>query len=278
MFAHLIFITGALALSGTFASAETRPDPFGAPASPETRSMQRKRPMVPNADSDIHHVVPQKCVPAQGQFVWNFEEEKLINVLRQVSDMLCWNIVMNDSINKNMKITIIGKSPLTKTDARDVLMAALAAKGLALVEQGKTWTVIKRVESKNFSTPFYSDALNVANNEAIGTLFYKAEHTTPDALRNIAKMLISKDGIVEPVGDQFLIVIDSNSNIKRLGRIFSQIDVNDAVNKIHVIKLVHADIKTVEKQVREFIDIPSGMGPGGPRGRRRPGGRRQGWA
>ena len=200
MFAHLILITSVAALLGTSASADIKQPPMGAPAFPEARSMQRRKAVVPNADPDIHRVVPQKCVPAQGQFVWNFEEEELINVLRQVSDMLCWNIVMNDSINKNMKITIIGKSPLTKTDARDVLMAALAAKGLALIEQGKTWTVIKRAESKNFSTPFYSDALNVANNESIGTLFYKAEHATPDALRNIAKMLISKDGIVEPVG------------------------------------------------------------------------------
>jgi len=257
MFGHSIIIASVAALLGTSALAET-------PA-------LRRRPAAPSVDPDMHRVVPQKCVPAQGQFVWNFEEEELINVLRQVSDMLCWNIVMTDTINKNMKMTIIGKSPLTKTDARDVLMAALAAKGLALIEQGKTWTVIKRAESKNFSTPFYSEALNVANNESIGTLFYKAQHTTPDALRNIAKMLVSKDGIVEPAGEQFLIVIDSNSNIKRLGMFFAQIDVNDAANKIHVIKLKHADIKTVEKQVRELFDVAGGMGPGGPRGRRRPG-------
>lgn len=259
MFAHLIIIASISALLGTTAVAQRDP-------------ALRRKPAAPNVDPDMHRVVPQKCVPAQGQFVWNFEEEELINVLRQVSDMLCWNIVMTETINKNMKMTIIGKSPLTKTDARDVLMAALAAKGLALIEQGKTWTIIKRSEARNFSTPFYSEALNVANNESIGTLFYKAEHATPDALRNIAKLLISKDGIVEPVGEQFLIVIDTNSNIKRLGRIFAQIDVNDAVNKIHIIKLKHADIKTVEKQVRELFDVAGGMSPGGgPRGRRRPG-------
>jgi general secretion pathway protein D len=265
MFANLIIITSVATLLGISSSAaDMEQPPFGA------RSAPRRRASVPNVDPDIQNVVPQRCIPAQGEFIWNFEEEELINVLRQVSDMLCWNIVMNDSINKNMRMTIIGKSPLNKTDARDVLMAALASKGLALIEQGKTWTVIKRAESKNFPTPFYSSALNVANNEAIGTLFYKAVHTTPDALRNIAKMLISKDGIVEVAGEQFIVIIDSNSNIKRLGNFFAQLDVSDAVNKIHVIKLKHADIKTVEKQVRELFDVAGGMGPGG-RGRRRPG-------
>jgi general secretion pathway protein D len=247
-----------------------RPIPGGETRRAPAPSSARRKPG--SADSDIHRVVPQKCVPAKGQFVWNFDEEELINILRQLSDLVCKTIVVNDSINKNMKLTIIGKSPLTPKDAWDVLMASMAAKGLALIEQGKTWTVVKRNESKNYSTPFYSRALNAANNEAIGTLFYKAEHASPESLRNISKMLVSKDGIVEVVGEQFIIVIDSNSNIRRLGRIFSHIDVEDAINKIHVLKIEHADVKTVEKQVRELFDLSNISGPPGmPPRRPRPG-------
>lgn len=218
-------------------------------------------------EEDIFKVVPQTCTVAKGQFIWNFEDEELINILRQVSDLLCRTIVAPDAIGKNLKMTIIGKSPLTPKDAWDVLMASLAAKGLAMIEQGKTWTVVKRNESKSYSTPMYFEGKQARNNEEIGTLFYKAQHASQDALKNIAKILISKDGMVDSIGEQYIIVIDSNSNIRRLGSIFSQIDIEDAINKIHIISLLNADAKTIEKQLRELFDVTAG-----PRaGRRRAG-------
>ncbi len=215
-------------------------------------------PRAPAAvDPEIRRVVPQTCVPAKGQFIWNFEEEELIKILTQVSELLCKTFVVHDSINKAMKLTIIGKSLLTPKDAWDVLMASLTQKGLALVEQGKTWTVIKRPDAKFYSTPFYAKGENAKNNEEIGTLFYKAEHASQDALKNIGRLLISKDGMVESIGDQFIIVIDSNSNIRRLGSIFAQVDLEDAQNKIHVLKLVNAEAKTIEKQLKDLFDVSS---------------------
>lgn len=263
---------------GMQAGPDTYPGPgnraFGrAPGVQENRpQMERARGKRPGAavEPEVYRVVPQKCVPAKGQFIWNFEEEEIVNVLRQVSDLLCKTFVINEAISKNQKFTIIGKSPITPNDAWNILNAAMAAKGLALARQGNTYTVIKRNESKNYSTPFYSAPLQAKNNEEIGTLFYKAEHATPDALKNIARFLISKDGIVEVVGDQFIIVIDSNSNIRRLGQIIAQIDVQDALDKIHFIPLQHADAESVEKQLRELFDVSTGPG-GGPRRPRAPG-------
>lgn len=229
-----------------------------------------KNRQAPVNDSDVFKVVPQKCVPAKAEFTWNFEEEELIAILRQVSDLLCRTIVVNDSIGKNLKMTIIGKSTLSPRDAWDVLNASLAAKGFALIEQGKTWTVIKRNESKSYATPMYGSGKQARNNEEIGTLFYKTQHASQDALKNVARSLISKDGMVESIGDQFIIIIDSNSNIRRLGGIFAQIDIEDAINKIHILSLLNAEAKTVEKQLKELFDVASGprTGPmrrrGGP--------------
>lgn len=233
--------------------------PMERPKAPAAKNSPAKKPAnVP--DPEVYRVVPQKCVPAQGQFVWNFEEEELVNVLRQISDLLCKTFVINESISKNQKFTIIGKSLMYPKDAWNILNAALAAKGLALVEQGKTWTVIKRNEGKNFYTPFYSKGLEAKNNEEIGTLFYKAEHATPEALKNISRFLLSKDGIVETIGDQFIIVIDSNSIIRRLGTIIAQVDIEDALDKIHFIALHHADAKSVEKQLRDLFEVSSSPG------------------
>lgn len=219
-------------------------------------------------DDDIHKVVPQSCVPAKGRFVWNFEDEEVINILRQVSDLMCRTIVVNDSIGKNLKMTIIGKTMLTPKDAWDVLMASLASKGLALIEQGETWTVVKRSETKTFATPLFFNGKEVKSNEAIGTLFYKVQHASLDVLKNISRQLISKDGLVDAVGDGYLIVIDSNSNIRRLSSIFAQVDIEDAINKIHPIPLVNSEAKTVEKYLRELFDVPVGS----VRGSRRRGG------
>lgn len=230
------------------------------PASMKNRpAAGRPKAQTPAIDPEIHKVVPQQCVPAKGQFIWNFENEELLKILRQVSELLCKSFVIHDSINQSMKMTIIGKSLLTPKDAWDVLVAALAQKGLTLVQQGErqNWTVVKRPDSKYYSTPFYAKGQDAKNNEEIGTLFYKAEHASQDMLKNIGRMLISKDGMVESVGEQFIIVIDSNSNIRRLGNIFAQVDLEDAQNKIHIIKLMNSDAKTAEKQLRDLFDVSS---------------------
>ena len=245
---------------------------------PPPRGPNAKKPPPHNAkkanlqnEEDILKVVPQSCTPAKGRFIWNFEDEKLINILRQISDLLCKTIVVNDAIGENLKMTIIGKSPLTSKDAWDVLMASMAAKGLALIEQGKTWTVVKRNESKSYPTPTYEDGKFAGNNEEIGTLFYKVQHSSQEVLKNVSRALMSKDGMVESIGDQFIIVIDSNANIRRLGNIFAQIDIEDAINKIHLVTLHNgADSRTVEKQLRDLFDVVGNAGgPGGPRGARR---------
>lgn len=216
-------------------------------------------------DDDIAKVEPQKCTPAKGKFYWNFEEIGLKELLQQIADLQCKNIVINDSVDKSLKMTIIGKEPLTPKDAWDVLVASMASKGLSLIEQGKTWNVSKKADSKSFSTPTYKNGNEAKSNEEIGTLFYEAKHASQEELQKISKILISRDGLAEAIGDKFIMVIDTNSNIRRLGSIFSQIDVEDALNKIHTIKLVNADPKTVERQLRDLFDISAG----GPRSRRR---------
>lgn len=228
---------------------------------------------VPNINSqalstdDIHNVAVQKCVPVKGKkFIWNFENEALIDITRQVGDLLCKTIVINDSISKNLKLTIIGNSELTPQDAWDVLQAALAAKGLALVQQGKTWTVIKRSESKSYASPMYFSGKNLRSSEAMGTLFYKIKNTSQDSLQSIARRLVSKDGMAENVGDQFVIVVDSKSNLKRISTIFESIDVEDAANRIHTVNLKHVDAKVVEKQLRELFDVGAGHRPRRRRG------------
>lgn len=225
-----------------------------------SRAGNRAKP----ADEEISKVAPQNCIPAKGEFIWNFEEEKLMTILRQMSDLRCMNIVVNDSLAENLKMTIIGKKPINVSVAFDILVKSMASKGFTFSKstdpktKKEFWSVEKKADSKSFVSPMYGKGNEAKSNEEIGTLFYKVQHTTQDELKNIAKMLISRDGIAEPVGDQFVIVIDTNNNLRRIGTIIEQVDIEDAMNKIHNIKLHNADTKTVERQLKELFDIQSG--------------------
>jgi general secretion pathway protein D len=245
--------------------------PFGS-----MRPTEKAPSREPRQQSKIHHegdifqVVPQKCIPAPAgvKFAWNFENEKLINILRQVSDLLCITIVVNDAIGESLTLTIIGKSELTPNDAFNILLITLKAKSYTLIKQGKTWVVTKLVDAKSYPTPIFTNKSLAGTNEETGTFFYKVQHAPQEVLKNIAKSLISKDAMAESYGDQYILVIDSNSNIRRLQDIFAQVDIEDAINKIHVITLAHSDAKTVEKQLRDLFDVASASG-GPPRMRKR---------
>ncbi len=241
--------------------------PMQRPSMPPAARRPEQRNAAPlNNEENILKVVPQVCKPVGGRFVWNFKDEELGVILQQMSDMRCINIMVNESIKTNMKLTIIGMTPITPDEAWTVLLSALSANGLALSELSKnSWTLIRKPDALLAPSKIITDPLKAAANDGVATLFYKAKHATQDTLKNVASTFISKDGKVANVSDQFIVIIDSSANLRRIGYIFEQVDVEDANNKIHIIPLINADAKVVDKQLRELFDV-SPAGRPKPRG------------
>lgn len=228
---------------------------------------QQNAAQMAQEERELKSYVPEHCTPAKGRFEWNFEDEKLSLIIRQVADLLCRNIINPELLPENVKATIIGKTKLSPKDSWNVLMAILANKGFAMVQQVEGWMLVKRNEAKSYATPLYLEAKSIPQNEEVGTFFYKVQHASQEVLKNSARALMSKDGMVESVGDQYVIMIDSNSNLRRLADIFGHVDIEDAINKVHILTLKHADARTVEKQLRDLFDVAGSAG--GPRGGRR---------
>lgn len=252
-----------------FPEPQSRPNPFRPPqADPLLRARPAGRPMqAPPIDQDMFKVIPQKCRAARGEFIWNFENEALSNVLKQAADLTCRNITIPKTVNiDNIKLTIIGKDPIGVNDAWDILLKSLSSNGFTLNNRKKNgwWELESRQEMKQISTPFYGRGDQAENNDGVGTLFYRTKHVSPDFLKNTAKNLVSKEALVDVVGDKFILVIDSNSNLRRIQYIIDEVDKEESASKIYIIKLEHLEGKTLEQQLLRIFEVQ----PGRPRARR----------
>ena len=212
--------------------------------------------VIPDNEADILQIVPQKCKPISGKFVWNFKDEELSVILQQMSDMLCINMVINEKIKLNMKLTIIGMTEMTKDEALTVMLSALSANGLALSQlTHNTWSLMSRPDAMAYPSKIITDPSNAAKNDSIATLFYKAKHASQETLKNVASAFISKEGKITNVGDQFIVIVDTGASLHRVGRIFEEIDVEDANNKIYIVPVNNADLKTVDAHLRKLFDV-----------------------
>ena len=211
---------------------------------------------IPDNEADILQIVPQKCKPILGKFVWNFKDEELSVILQQMSDMLCINMVINEKIKLNMKLTIIGMTEMNKEEALTVMLSALSANGLALSQlTSNTWSLMSKPEAMAYPSKIVTDPLSVSKNDAIATLFYKAKYASQETLKNVASAFISKEGKITNVGDQFIVIVDTGASLNRIGHIFEEIDVEDANNKIYIVPVNNADLKVVDGHLRKLFDV-----------------------
>src|SRR5690606_16921196 len=65
--------------------------------------------------------------------------------------------------------------------------------------------------------------------------------------------LLSRSGDLQVVGGNLLIITDAASNIQRLTKIISRIDVSGSSARLHVVKVVWADAQQVAQKLQEIF-------------------------
>lgn len=187
--------------------------------------------------------VAQKPVPAKASekraVTIDFDNVDILLFIKFISEVTGKNFVIDQKVKG--KITIISPTKISVDEAYKVFESVLEVHGFTTVEAGN---VIKIVPStvargKSIETRLREEARSPE--DKVITQLIRLNYANPDELKKLFAPLISKSSVIvsyPPSG--MLIVTDVASNIQRLLRIISAIDVVGIGAEISVIPLEHA--------------------------------------
>lgn len=194
---------------------------------------------------------------------FDFPNVEITDVIKAISELTGKNFIIDPGVRG--KITIIAPSKITVAEAYKAFLSALAINGFTVVPSGsflkiKSARNAQRDNIETFSGAYYP------NSDQMITRIIHLKHISASQVNRDLRILPSKDGemnIYEPTNS--IIISDYGSNIDRVMKIISQLDVPGFEEQLEVIPIKYAKAKDLADLVDKIVNKGSksqGSAPG----------------
>ncbi len=192
---------------------------------------------------------------------FDFPNADIQDIVKAISELTGKNFIIDNGLRG--KITIIAPSKITVAEAYKAFLSALAINGYAIVPQGKFLKIRSARNAQRDSIETYSGTY-YPNSDQMITRIIHLKHISSEAVNRDLRILTSKDGemsVYPPTNS--IILSDYGSNIDRVMKIISQLDVPGFEDQLEVIPVRYAKAK----DIADLIDKIVNKGQGGTNNR-----------
>ncbi|HUT43884.1 MAG TPA: type II secretion system secretin GspD, partial [Desulfobacterales bacterium] len=164
-----------------------------------------------------------------------------INVfIKFISELTSRNFVVDQRVRG--KVTIISPSKISVKEAYKVFESVLEVHGFTTIKAGEVTKIVPSPDarSKNIETRLKEEA--ASPEDRVVTQLIPLKYASPSEIKKLFAPLVSKSSVIlDYPPTNMLIITDVYSNIKRLLRILTAIDVAGMGQELSVIPLEYAD-------------------------------------
>lgn len=193
---------------------------------------------------------------------FDFPNVEITDVIKAISELTGKNFIIDPGVRG--KITIIAPSKITVSEAYKAFLSSLAINGFTVVPSGSFLKVksarnAQRDNIETFSGAYYP------NSDQMITRIIHLKHISAAQVNRDLRILPSKDGemnIYEPTNS--IIISDYGSNIDRVMKIISQLDVPGFEEQLEVIPIKYAKAKDLADLVDKIVNKGSKSQGGAP--------------
>lgn len=183
---------------------------------------------------------------------FDFPNVEITDVIKAISELTGKNFIIDPGVRG--KITIIAPTKITVAEAYKAFLSALAINGFTVVPSGSFLKVksarnAQRDNIETFSGAYYP------NSDQMITRIIHLKHISASQVNRDLRILPSKDGemnIYEPTNS--IIISDYGSNIDRVMKIISQLDVPGFEEQLEVIPIKYAKAKDLADLVDKIVN------------------------
>lgn len=188
---------------------------------------------------------------------FDFPNADLQDIVKAISELTGKNFIVDNGLRG--KITIMAPSKITVAEAYKAFLSALAINGFAIVPQGKFLKIRTARNAQRDSIETYSGNY-YPNSDQMITRIIHLKHISADAVNRDLRILTSKDGemsIYPPTNS--VILSDYGSNIDRVMKIISQLDVPGFEDQLEVIPVKYAKAKDIAELIDKIVNKDQGQ-------------------
>lgn len=183
---------------------------------------------------------------------FDFPNVEITDIIKAISELTGKNFIIDPGVRG--KITIIAPTKITVSEAYKAFLSALAINGLTVVPSGSFLKVKSARNAQRDNIETYSGAY-YPNADQMITRIIHLKHISASQVNRDLRILPSKDGemnIYEPTNS--IIISDYGSNIDRVMKIISQLDVPGFEEQLEVIPIKYAKAKDLADLVDKIVN------------------------
>ncbi len=183
---------------------------------------------------------------------FDFPNAEIADVVKAISELTGKNFIIDPSIRG--KITIIAPTQITVAEAYKAFLSALAINNFSVVPAGKFLKILPARNALKDNIEIYQGAYT-PNTDQMITRIVHLRHIPATEFNKFANNLKSNSGTIdvyEPTNT--LIISDFGTNVSRIQKILSQLDVPGFEEQLTVIPIRYAKAKDLADLIDQIIN------------------------
>ncbi len=193
---------------------------------------------------------PPVIMEGADSVMMDFVNTDLQSLVKYMAEVTGRNFIISDDLKGN--ITIISHKPVTINEAYEAFVSALSVAGYTTVGVGKSTKIVKTSEAANAPVNVYNGG-SIPSTDNYVTQIIQLENVSVTDVSTVVKSLAGKSAsIVSYAPTNTLIITDAATNIRRVYKIVSQLDVASPKSKIAVIPIEYATASEVQSIIEEI--------------------------
>lgn len=187
---------------------------------------------------------------------FDFPNADITDIVKAISELTGKNFIVDPAVRG--KISIVAPSKITVAEAYKAFLSALAINGYAVIPSGNFLKIRSARNAQRDSIETYSGKY-YPNADQMITRIIHLKHISADAVNRDLRILVSKDGEFSPYPQtNSLIISDYGSNIDRVMKIISQLDIPGFEDQLEVIKVKYAKAKDIADLIDKIVNKGTG--------------------
>lgn len=183
---------------------------------------------------------------------FDFPNVEITELVKAIGELTGKNFIIDPGVRG--KISIIAPSKITVAEAYNAFLSALAINGFTVVPSGAFWKIKSARNAQRDSIETYSGAY-YPNSDQMITRIIHLKHISAEQVNRDLRILPSKDGemsVYTPTNS--IILSDYGSNIDRVMKIISQLDVPGFEEQLEVLPIKYAKAKDLAELVDKIVN------------------------
>ena len=222
-------------------------------------------PAVAFADPEVREVVDEamyRCNDGAATVAMTFKPEM------EVRELVTWGMALTcktfmlepRTVPIGRKVTLIAPGKMSKPEAYQMFLAALATAGLAIVPKGKAWKIVDAPAARANALPIFSKTLP-DDTDQIVRFVVRPTYTKPETLVKAFGALKSDAGDIQTIGS-LVLVTDYGSHVRSMMSLKKLVDVAEGTDAIYTLPVKHADAGKLVTEIETILGLTS-AGPAG---------------